>query len=75
VDRRLRHPLYPVSKVAFHTMVYLLCISALGYTWSVSSEILKYPAFLTSWGLMLATITYLVQFINTIRFCGRAPGG
>ncbi len=72
-DRRENCLYYPATKVAFHAFVFLLCSSALAYTWATSSEPPKYPAFLTSWGLMLATITYFVQFINTLRFRGRTP--
>ena len=34
----------------------------------MASEPAKFPAFLTSWGLMLGTLTYLLQLVSTIRF-------
>jgi len=73
IDRRLALPWYPAAKVVFHTLAFLLIASALTSTWCMASEPTKFPAFLTSWGLMLGTATYLVQFAVTLRFRGRPP--
>ena len=68
VDRRLALPWYPQVKVFFHAVAFLLIASALTSTWCLASEPTKFPAFLTSWGLMLGTLTYLVQIVVTLRF-------
>ena len=73
IDRRLALPWYPAAKVVFHALAFLLIASALTSTWCMASEPTKFPAFLTSWGLMLGTATYLVQFAVTLRFRGRPP--